>query len=92
MKNKSLIESALPEIREMEAKRMEYKLEIERCKDPLYFYNNYVRKEGDPEMTQELYDIHMSRRQDNAMSNRFRKSVEYAAIFKYPQPPEGCEL
>lgn len=87
MKNKSLIESALPKIREMEAKRLEYELEIERCKDTLYFYNNYVRKEGEEEITdREVYDKYMRH------YSRFRTKVLGAALYNYPQPPEDCEL
>lgn len=34
--------------------------EIQKCVDsPLYFYNNYVRKEGQPELTQEQWDNHV---------------------------------
>lgn len=35
----------------------EHKEEMQKCKDdPVYFYNKYVRREGDRELTKEEYD------------------------------------
>jgi hypothetical protein len=37
---------------------IELKLEIDKCKDdPVYFYNKYVKKEGDKDITEEEYDM-----------------------------------
>jgi hypothetical protein len=36
------------------------KEERKKCEEnPLYFYNNYMRREGDREFTQEEYDRHV---------------------------------
>lgn len=42
--------------------------EIERCKDPVYFYNNYWRKVGMPEYSKEDFE----RMQQEAMRQRMR--------------------
>lgn len=47
--------------------------EMKRCEDPVYFYNKYVRKEDQPEITREEYD-------------RFLEVIErrrYCGPFKY---------
>ena len=34
--------------------------ELAKCEaDPCYFYNTYVKREGEPEMTQEEYEAHV---------------------------------
>ena len=43
---------------ELKANKEEY----EKCQaSPVYFYNNYVRKEGDPELSEEEY-LHWKKR------------------------------
>jgi hypothetical protein len=42
--------------------------EIERCKDPVYFYNNYWRMVGMPEYSKEYFE----RMQQEAIQQRMR--------------------
>jgi len=48
--------------------------EQERCKkSPLYFYNTYIRKEGQPVLTQEEYDKLMKEWEDARYSTTLKK-------------------
>mgnify|MGYP000747598487 CR=1 FL=1 len=55
----------------------ERNVEFERCKDPLYFYNTYWRKEGMPEYSKEDFE----RMQQEAMQQRIRVKSRH---FKNP--------
>lgn len=43
--------------------------EIKRCEDFLYFHNKYVRKEGEPELTQDDWDTY------KGMAQRARSAI-----------------
>lgn len=61
--------------------------ELQKCKDsPVYFYNNYIRKEGQKELTQLEYDnfIKQIEYQRNTPF-KLRKHYKY-----YPLLPGDC--
>jgi hypothetical protein len=48
--------------------------EWKKCKEsPLYYYNNYWRKEGDPELTQKQFDAHVAKYEATMKKNRFQE-------------------
>lgn len=58
------------------------KEEIEKCEDPLYFYNKYARHPEAPEVTREQFTAYM----DQQMANRNNVWVNDHA--EYPLTPE----
>jgi hypothetical protein len=56
---KEILEKQLEEISKLsDEERAYWKEEERKClESPLYFYNNFWRKKGDPELTQEEFDI-----------------------------------
>lgn len=49
-----------------------YEAEMERCRDPLYFYNNYWTVNGKPvkPMTQEEWDLHYQQSMEMRLKRR----------------------
>lgn len=62
------------EKRELMSNPEAMKAEKERCKDIVYFYNKYIRKDGEEEYTQEKWERYLKeaeiRRSRNPYSDR----------------------
>lgn len=62
--------------------------EMERCKDFVYFYNKYIRKEGQPEVTREEY---ISWQQMANQLRHNRRPIHYAhGLSLNPLTPKDC--
>jgi len=61
--------------------------ELQKCKDsPVYFYNKYVRKEGQKELTEDEYNAFVKQVEyERDMPLKFRKSYE-----DHPLLPSEC--
>jgi site-specific DNA-adenine methylase len=76
-----LIQKQLERIKTVE----QNKEEMEKCKDPLYFYNTYVRKENQPELTKEEYNNFLM-----LIEKRRNGPIKFRGNFMRPLTPEEC--
>ena len=60
--------------------------EMEKCEDPLYFYNTYVRKEYEPIWTREQYDDFLLMVEKRRRNGR----IKFRGAFIRPLTPDEC--
>ena len=58
--------------------------EMERCKDIVYFYNKYIRKDGEEEYTQEKWESYLKE------AERRRNQIPFTG--RYLLIPDDCQF
>lgn len=65
--------------------------ELEKCKNSIsYFYNNYCRKEGMPEYSEEAYQSYIELAQDLRNINGYFRRGKAMLMMTYPLTPNEC--
>lgn len=67
--------------------------EIEKCKNSVsYFYNNYCRKEGMPEYSEEAFQEYIKEAEKARLRNGYNRRGKVMLTREFPLTPNECMI
>ena len=67
--------------------------EIEKCKNSVsYFYNNYCRKEGMPEYSEEAFQEYIKEAENARQRNGYNRRGKVMLTREFPLTPNECMI